>query len=77
MPPLDTQTLARSVVSPGTAAAWKPVFDRLDSGENIVVGVFGASVAQVRVWLGGCRVLLALAPCATGFLFLASEACSF
>jgi hypothetical protein len=45
--PLDAQTLARSVVSPGTATAWKPVFDRLDAGENIVVGVFGASVAQV------------------------------
>ena len=50
--PLDAQTLARSVVNPGTAAAWKPVFDRLDAGENIVVGVFGASVAQVRVCIG-------------------------
>ena len=45
---LDTATLQRSIVLPGTADAWQPVFDRLDAGENIVLGVFGASVAQVR-----------------------------
>ena len=44
---LDAATLARSIVTPGSAAAWAPVFSRLDAGEPIVVGVFGASVAQV------------------------------
>ena len=45
---LDAATLARSIVTPGSAEAWAPVFSRLDAGEPIVVGVFGASVAQVQ-----------------------------
>ena len=48
--PLDAATLARSVVHAGTATAWAPVFARLDAGEPLVLGIFGASVAQN----GGC-----------------------
>ena len=45
---LDSTTLARAIVTPGSAEAWAPVFSRLDNGEPLVVGVFGASVAQVQ-----------------------------
>ena len=44
---LTDDVLARSVVHAGSAAAWAPVFARLDAGEPLVLGVFGASVAQV------------------------------
>ena len=47
---LDASVLARSIVQAGSAAAWEPVFDRLDAGDPITIGVFGASVAQN----GGC-----------------------
>ena len=45
---LEPSVLARSVVRLGEAAAWEAVFERLESGGPIVLGVFGASVAQVR-----------------------------
>ena len=45
---LDASVLARSIVHAGSASAWAPVFERLDAGEQIVLGVFGASVAQVK-----------------------------
>ena len=48
--PLDPETLARSIVHAGSPEAWAPLFKRLSAGENIVLGVFGASVAQN----GGC-----------------------
>ena len=47
---LDDAALARSVISTGRAEAWAPLFERLESGQPIVLGVFGASVAQN----GGC-----------------------
>jgi len=47
---LDPQALARSIVHAGSMEAWAPVFARLDAGEPLVLGVFGASVAQN----GGC-----------------------
>ena len=49
-PALDADTLARSIVHAGSADAWTPLFARLDAREPIVLGVFGASVAQN----GGC-----------------------
>ena len=50
LPALDADTLARSIVHAGSADAWTPLFARLDAREPIVLGVFGASVAQN----GGC-----------------------
>jgi hypothetical protein len=50
MPALDADTLGRSIVHAGSADAWTPLFARLDAREPIVLGVFGASVAQN----GGC-----------------------
>ena len=47
---LDGAALARSVVHAGAREAWSPVFERLDAGLPLVLGVFGASVAQN----GGC-----------------------
>ena len=47
---LDSTTLARSVVQLGAAEAWEPVFQRLEAKAPLIVGVFGASVAQN----GGC-----------------------
>ena len=43
---LAADVLQRSIINPGTAEAWEPVFARLDAGEPLVLGVFGASVAQ-------------------------------
>lgn len=46
--PLSDAVLTRSIVLPGSSEAWAPVFDRLTAGKPIVLGVFGASVAQVH-----------------------------
>ena len=43
---LDAASLARSVLSLGGAPALRAFFSRLDAGQPVTVGVFGASVAQ-------------------------------
>eukprot|EP00966_Prymnesium_polylepis_P035987 834851-Prymnesium_polylepis.1 len=47
---MDAAALERSVLSLGSSVTWSPLFERLDAGKPIVLGVFGASVAQN----GGC-----------------------
>jgi hypothetical protein len=47
---LDHASLDRSVVVAGDVSTWAPLFERLEAKLPIVLGVFGASVAQN----GGC-----------------------
>ena len=46
----DPHALRRSLVELGTATTLRPLFDRLDRGEPVSVGLLGASVGQS----GGC-----------------------
>ena len=47
---LDALTRDRGVLLVGASHAWAPLFERLEAGEPLGMGVFGASVAQN----GGC-----------------------
>jgi hypothetical protein len=60
---LDAATLERSIVHAGSSASWAPVLDRLNAREPLILGVFGASVAQVRRVCLCSRLLMCLCLC--------------